>query len=160
MATADCTARREREDRTIARALRILEQRAKYSAKNGQYLLSPDQARNYLRLRLEGLEREEFWAVWLDTSCKVIEVECLFAGTLNQTAVYPREVVRRALHHNAASVLLAHNHPSGNPEPSDNDVELTGMLRNSLSLIDVRVLDHIIIAAPAWPTSLVERGLM
>lgn len=159
MATADCTARREREDRTIARALRILEKRARYDAKR-PYVLHPSDARKYLRLRLDGLEREEFWCIWLDARNAVIETECMFVGTLTQTSVYPREVVKRALQLNAAAVMLAHNHPSGLREPSDADRRLTRGLRDALSVVDVRLLDHFIIGRAAEPLSFAERGLL
>jgi DNA repair protein RadC len=159
MATADCTARREREDRTIARALRILEKRARYDAKR-PYIQHPSDARKYLRLRLDGLDREEFWCIWLDTRRAVIEIECMFVGTLMRTSVYPREVVKRALQLNAEAVILAHNHPSGVCEPSDADRQLTGTLRNALSVVDVTLLDHFIIGRAAEPLSFAERGLL
>lgn len=159
MAAADCTARIEREDRTIARALRILEKRAKYDA-NRLQIGSPIIARTYLRFRLNDLRREEFWCVWLDAATRPIETECLFVGTLTQAAVYPREIVRRALHHNAAGVILAHNHPSGNVMPSDNDKKLTQTLQNALRLIDVEVRDHLIVGAPAEMFSFAVHGLL
>nr|WP_225433127.1 DNA repair protein RadC [Thauera sedimentorum] len=159
MATADCTARREREDRTIARALRILEKRVRYDAARPE-LTNPNAVRDYLRLRLDGLEREEFWCIWLDARNRPIKAECMFVGTLTQTSVYPREVVRRALHLNAAAVIVAHNHPSGDSDPSIADETMTRGLKQALSLVDVRLLDHFIIGKPARPTSLAERGLM
>lgn len=159
MATADCTARREREDRTIARALQILERRAKYEATR-EALDSHAAARRYLRLRLHSLEREEFWCVWLDAQHRQIETECMFVGSLTETSVYPREVVRRALHHNAAAVILAHNHPSGASDPSTADELLTRAIKDVLSLVNVRVLDHFIIGAAPLPTSFAERGLL
>lgn len=159
MATADCSARREREDRTIARALRILERRAKYDA-NREPLNSPAAVRQYLRFRLHDLDREEFWCVWLDSQHRPLEFECMFVGTLTQTSVYPREVVRRAMHHNAAAVILAHNHPSGANEPSTADELLTRALKDALRLVDVRVLDHFVVGSAPAPISFAERGLL
>lgn len=153
------TARREREDRTISRALRILERRAKYDA-TLEPLDSPATVRDYLRFKLHGLDSEEFWCVWLDAQHRPIESECMFVGSLTQTAVYPREVVRRALHHNAAAVILAHNHPSGGSEPSAADEMLTAALKAALSLVDVRVLDHFVVGCAVLPSSFAERGLL
>jgi DNA repair protein RadC len=157
MATADCTARQEREDRTIARALRILEKRKDY---NHPTMDSPQSVRAYLRLRLDRLEREEFWCVWLDAQHRVIESEQMFVGTLTVASVYPREVVKAALRHNAAAVILAHNHPSGVIEPSDADKDLTQALKKALALVDVKVLDHFIVGESASPLSFAERGLL
>lgn len=159
MATANCTAREAREDRTIARALRILERRAKYDANRAQFD-SSDATRQYLRFRLHDLDREEFWCVWLDARHRPIEVECMFVGTLTQTSVYPREIVRRAMHHNAAAVILAHNHPSGGNEPSVSDKLLTHTLKDALGLVDVRVLDHFVIGSAPVPVSFAECGLL
>ena len=159
MATIDCTARRAREDRTIERAMRILEKRVRYRDERVQ-IVSPDSARKFLRLRLHGLLREEFWCCWLDAQSKIIDVECLFVGTLTQTSVYPREVVRCALNHNASSVILAHNHPSGECFPSQADQVLTRTLKDALSLIDVKVLDHFIVGDNPIPFSFLEKGLI
>lgn len=159
MSTADCPARLAREDRTIARALRILERRVKYDAEKLP-LNSPEAAGQYLRLRLDGLEREEFWCVFLDAQHRVIDAECMFVGTLTQTSVHPREIVRAALLKNAASVIVAHNHPSGSGEPSGADVTLTATLKDALKLVDVRLLDHLIIGASIEPTSLARRGVL
>jgi DNA repair protein RadC len=108
-------------------------------------LASPGAVRDYLRLALAGLPHEAFVAVFLDSQNRAIAVEELFRGTLTQTSVYPREVVRAALRHNAAALILAHNHPSGVAEPSQADRLLTGALQRALALVDVRVLDHIIV---------------
>jgi len=123
-------------------------------------LTSPQAVRDYLRLRLQGREHEVFVAVFLDTQNRVIVLEELFRGSLKETSVYPRELVKRALHHNAASVILAHNHPSGVAEPSRADEALTRTLKEALALIDVRVLDHFIVAAGAGGVSFAERGLL
>lgn len=122
-------------------------------------LTSPQAVRDYLRLNLQGREHEVFVAVFLDTQNRVIVSEELFRGSLKETSVYPREVVKRALAHNAASVIFAHNHPSGVGEPSRADELITRTLKQALALIDVRVLDHFIVAAGGG-VSLAERGLM
>ncbi|MDR2876110.1 MAG: DNA repair protein RadC [Methylobacillus sp.] len=122
-------------------------------------LTSPQQVRDFLRLKLGGLTREVFMVLFLDAKNRVIAQEELFAGTLSHTNVYPREVVKRALHHNAAAVLLAHNHPSGEEEPSQSDKHLTQALKKALELVDVRVLDHFVIAGNAV-LSFAERGLI
>lgn len=121
-------------------------------------LSSPQAVRDYLRLRLQGLPHEIFMALFLDAQNRVIVSEELFRGTLTQTSVYPREVVKRALHHNAAAVILAHNHPSGVAEPSNADQVLTQALKSALALVDVRVLDHFIVAGSSL-VSFAERGL-
>jgi DNA repair protein RadC len=122
-------------------------------------LASPAAVRAYLRLRLQHLGHEVFWAVFLDAQNRAIAAEELFRGTLTQTSVYPREVVKRALAHNAAGVILAHNHPSGVAEPSFQDQSLTRSLAESLALVDVKVLDHFIVA-PGASLSFAERGLL
>jgi len=122
-------------------------------------LTSPAAVRSYLRLRMQHLPHEEFHCVFLDAQNRVIEAEQLFRGTLNQTSVYPREVVKRALAHNAAGVILAHNHPSGVAEPSFQDQALTRALSESLALVDCKVLDHFIVA-PGSSLSFAERGLL
>ena len=106
---------------------------------------TPDIVKDYLRLSLAHEQVEVFVALWLDAQHKLIEMQVLFRGTLSQTSVYPREVVRAALAKNAASVILAHNHPSGNTNPSQADRSLTRMLKDALALIDVSVLDHCIV---------------
>lgn len=121
---------------------------------------SPGAVRDYLRLHLAGLPHEVFYALWLDAQHRLLAAEELFRGTLTQTSVFPREVVKRALAHNAAAVILAHNHPSGVAEPSPADELLTRELRQTLALVDVRVLDHFIVAGQAQPLSFAERGLM
>ena len=140
----------------VAAALVVLEQRAKYERCS---LTSPSAVRDYLRLRLAGLEHEVFAAVLLDAQHRVIEFEELFRGTLTQTSVFPREVVKSGLRHNAAAVIFAHNHPSGVAEPSQADRILTETLKRALALVDVKVLDHFIVGG-AVATSFVERGLL
>lgn len=143
------------DDEIIGAALGILQERAKY----GPPLTSPQATKDYLKLTLGGLEHEEFWAVWLNTQHQVIEVDRLFNGTLTQTSVYPREVVRRALAVNAGAVIFAHNHPSGTADPSGADGLITQTLKQALALVDVRVLDHFIIANVNL-TSMAERGMI
>ncbi len=120
---------------------------------------STEKVRDFLRLRIGRLDHEMFVALFLDAQNPLIVDEDLFRGTLTQTSVYPREVVRRALHHNAAAVIFAHNHPSGLAEPSRADELLTRTLREALALVDVRVLDHVIVAGAA-SVSFAERGLL
>jgi DNA repair protein RadC len=122
-------------------------------------LTSPQQVRDYLCLKLGGMTREVFVVLFLDAQNRVVAQEELFAGTLTQTSVYPREVVKRALHHNAAAVIFAHNHPSGVAEPSRADEVLTKALKNALALVEVRVLDHFVIAGNV-ALSFAERGLL
>ena len=115
--------------------------------------------RAYLTLKLAREESEQFVVMFLDAQNRLIEAETMFCGTLTQASVYPREVVKRALHHNAAAVILAHNHPSGVVEPSQSDRILTDALKQSLSLVDVRVLDHFIVAGRDT-LSFAERGML
>ncbi len=128
--------------------------------RQGALFSSPGAVRDYLRLHLAGLPYEVFFAIWLDAQNRLIVAEELFRGTLTQTSVYPREVVKAALKHNAAAVLLAHNHPSGLAEPSRADELLTSELKRALALVDVRVLDHFIVAGQSPPLSFAERGLL
>jgi DNA repair protein RadC len=122
-------------------------------------LASPKAVRDYLKLTLARLPHEVFVAVFLTSQNRVIEVEEIFRGTLTQTSVYPREIVKLAIAHNAASVIFAHNHPSGEPNPSQADRALTKTLAEALALIDVRVLDHFIVA-PGASLSFAEQGML
>jgi DNA repair protein RadC len=142
-------------DQVINRALRILEARARI----GDALSSPQAVRDYLRLRLHDRDHEVFMCVYLDAQHRVLAFDELFRGTLAQTSVYPREVVKAALAHNAAAVIFAHNHPSGVAEPSRADELLTQALKQALALVDIRTLDHFVIAGPAL-VSFAERGLI
>ncbi len=121
---------------------------------------SPTRVREYLRLSLGRVEHEVFCALFLDSQNRLIAHEELFRGTLTQTSVYPREVVKHALRCNAAAVILAHNHPSGVAEASRADELLTQALKNALALVDVKVLDHLIVAGPTATVSFAERGLL
>lgn len=124
-----------------------------------ELLNSPARVRDYLKLHIGHLPHEVFMALFLDAQNRLIAVEELFRGTLTQTSVYPREVVKRSLHHNAAAVVFAHNHPSGVAEPSQADELLTRALTQALQLVDVRVLDHLIVGH-GCTTSFAERGLI
>ena len=127
--------------------------------KSGVNLSSPTTVRDFLRLSIQNRQVEVFVGLFLDAQNRVIAVEELFSGTLTQTSVFPREVVRKALHHNAAGVIFAHNHPSGVAEPSHADETLTRALKEALALIDVRVLDHFVVGRGAT-LSFAERGLL
>jgi len=143
--------------RAVERAIRALEESAVYRTES---MTCPSAAGLYLKLRLAALDHEEFHVLWLDAQHRLIVAEALFSGTLTQTSVYPREIVKAALRHNAAACILAHNHPSGIPEPSRADELLTDNLKNALALVDVRVLDHFIVAGAAEPLSFASRGLL
>lgn len=121
---------------------------------------SPGKVRDWLRLQLAHRPQEIFMALWLNAQNRLIRAEEMFTGTLTQTSVYPREVVKSALAHNAAAVILAHNHPSGISEPSQADELLTRSLKEALAMVDVRVLDHFIVAGTSTPLSFAERGLI
>jgi DNA repair protein RadC len=120
---------------------------------------TPQAVKDYLQLHLGHKKHESFAVLFLDNQHKLLALEELFRGTLAQTSVYPREVVLRALHHHAAAVVLAHNHPSGTVQPSRADEALTQALKAALALVDVRVLDHVIVA-PGLALSMVEKGLI
>ena len=143
------------DELTIKRALAILHKRIRIA----DALSSPGAVRDYLRLLLTGREHEVFVCVFLDAQNRVIACDELFRGTLTQTSVYPREVVKTSLAHNAAAVILCHNHPSGVSEPSSADRQLTRTLTEALALVDVRVLDHFIVSAGDG-LSFAERGLL
>lgn len=120
---------------------------------------TPQAVKHYLQLQLAARAHEVFAVLFLDSQHRLIALEELFRGTLTQTSVYPREVVLRALHHQAGAVVLAHNHPSGSTAPSRADEALTQTLKAALALVDVRVLDHVIVA-PGQALSMAERGLV
>ncbi|MCB1639180.1 MAG: DNA repair protein RadC [Thiothrix sp.] len=118
----------------------------------------PDLVRQYLSSRLRDLPSERFCVLFMDNRHQVIAFEELFNGTIDSASVYPREVVKRCLYHNAAAVIFAHNHPSGIPEPSQADERITRKLIDALQLIDVRVLDHFVVGDTL--VSFAERGLL
>lgn len=145
---------------TRLRCARELIERALYeNLRERPDLNSPNAMKTFLRVKLGGLAHEAFWVFWLDSQHRLLAAEELFRGTLNQTSVYPRELVRRALDHHAASVVLAHNHPSGDCTPSHADCHLTNTIKAALALIDVRVLDHLIVSDQEVK-SMAESGLM
>src|SRR5437762_4170077 len=144
------------EARTLARAARILE---RHTLQGRDAMTSPQAVRDYLRTRLACLPHEVFVCLFLDSQHRTIACEELFRGTLAQTSVYPREVVKAALAHNAAAVIFAHNHPSGVAEPSRADELLTLTLKQALALVNCKTLDHLIVAGSAT-TSFAERGLL
>lgn len=148
---------KQSENNIIKQALSILETRIKYCTEN-QAFTSPNAARDYFKLRLAEFEHEVFAAVFMDNRNRVIEYRELFRGTIDGASVYPREVLKEALELNAAAVIFAHNHPSGVAEPSHADEQITKRLKDSLALIDVRVLDHFIVGEEI--TSFAERGLL
>jgi DNA repair protein RadC len=143
------------DDTLIAEALAVLAQRIRC----GDCLASPSAVRDYLRLLLAGREHEVFVVVLLDAQNRVLSCQELFRGTLTQTSVYPREVVKVALAANAGAAIFAHNHPSGCSEPSRADELLTQTLKSALALVDVKVLDHFVVAG-ASAISFAERGLL
>lgn len=147
--------RKVTEEDILALAQNIVRSRIR----RGDALLSPKKARRFLSLHLGTLEHEEFYCIFIDNKHRVICYERLFRGTLNHAAVYPREVAKRALHHNAAGVIFVHNHPSGIAEPSQADRNLTAQLKNALSLIEVRTLDHFVIGGNTL-VSFAERGML
>jgi DNA repair protein RadC len=130
-----------------------------HRVRRGTQLSSPKVTRDYLSLKLGTLEREVFAVIFLDKRHRLISYQEMFQGTIDGASVHPREVVKEALKQNAAAVILAHPHPSGIAEPSQADELITTRLRDALSLIDVRVLDHIIVAG-GDTTSFAERGLL
>lgn len=140
-------------------ALELARRALKEELSSRDALSSPRAVRDYLRLALAGREHEVFVALLLDAQHRVTASEELFRGTLTQTSVYPREVVKCALRHNAAAVIFAHNHPSGVAEPSHADEILTRSLKAALALVDIQVLDHFIVAG-ARTMSFAERGLL
>jgi DNA repair protein RadC len=157
MAAAVSTVRARRGDAIIRQALAILERRLR---RPGEPLGSPRAVRDYLKMRLAEMEREAFAVLFLDGQNRLLECAVLFYGTLSQTSVHPREVVKLALAYNAAGVIFAHNHPSGVAEPSWSDEALTQALKAALALVDVKLLDHFIVAGVAEPLSFAERGLL
>ncbi|OGB00765.1 MAG: DNA repair protein [Burkholderiales bacterium RIFCSPHIGHO2_12_FULL_69_20] len=144
-----------RADEVLHQARRVLSQRVR----RGATMSSPQAVKDYLRLEIGALEHEVFCVLFLDTQHRIIALQQMFRGTVTQTTVYPREVVKAALGCNAAAVLLAHNHPSGSVEPSRADEFLTQTLKAALALVDVRVLDHLVVAG-ADVSSMAESGLI
>jgi DNA repair protein RadC len=147
---------KQHDDEIIAKALVILESRMRTP---GQTFDAPDAVKAFLSLAIGDKPHEVFGVLFLDVHNRLLAFEEMFQGTLTQTSVYPREVVLRALHHQASAVVLSHNHPSGALEPSRADELLTQTLKTTLALIDVRVLDHIIVSHGS-ALSMAERGIL
>ncbi|WP_336708609.1 MULTISPECIES: RadC family protein [unclassified Cedecea] len=143
------------EQRVIRRALRLLE---KYQRQPGEQFLSTCFTKTWLQLQLAHQEREVFIVMYLDNQHRLLEREILFTGTLSHIEVHPREVVKSALRHNAAAVILAHNHPSGSAEISQQDKHITQRIVKALALVDVRVLDHLVVGNDV--VSFAELGLL
>jgi DNA repair protein RadC len=142
------------DQQTVRTALTLLERQLR---EPGASFTSSHAVRDWLRLQLATLEREEFTALFLDNQHRLIAHETLFTGTINHTQVHPREVVKAALKHNAAAILVAHCHPSGLAEPSDADRRITERLKQVLDLVDIRLLDHLVVGGMDI-TSFAERG--
>lgn len=128
--------------RTVKRALNLLD---RHLREPGVAFTSTQAARDWLRLKMAGLEREEFMVLYLNQQNQLIAHETLFTGSISSTEVHPREVIKRALYFNAAAVVLAHNHPSGDVTPSEADKAITQRLVQALTLVDIRVPDHLIV---------------
>ena len=143
----------------LAAVLEVARRFLREELRAGSALASPAAVRDYLRLALGAREHEVFVALLLDAQHRVLRIEELFRGTLTQTSVYPREVVKAALAGNAAAVIFAHNHPSGVAQPSQADELLTRQLKEALSLVDIKVLDHFVVAGNQC-LSFAERGLL
>ena len=144
---------------TLSAAVEVVRRSLIEQAATGDALTSPQAVRDYLRLTLRARPYEVFVGIFLDSQNRLLAFEEMFRGTLAQTSVYPREVVKAALARNAAAVIFAHNHPSGVPEPSQPDEMVTRRLKQALDLVDIRVLDHVVIGG-ADAVSFSERGLL
>lgn len=142
------------EQQTIREALALLERQLR---EPGASFTSSNAVRDWLRLQLASLEREEFTVLFLDNQHRLIAHETLFRGTINSMTVYPREVVKAGLKHNAAAAVLAHNHPSGYAEPSSADRQMTVRLQKALELVDIRLLDHLVVGSTEM-VSFAEKG--
>ena len=142
--------------RTVKRALTLLD---RHLRETGVAFTSTQAASDWLKLKMAGLEREEFMVMYLNQQNQLIAYETLFAGSISSTEVHPREVVKRALYFNAAAVILAHNHPSGNIIPSQADKTITQRLVKALHLVDIRVPDHLIVGGTQI-LSFAEHGLL
>lgn len=144
---------------SVDQILSVARQAIDQKYQRGALFDAPDVVKNYLTTKLAGFEHEVFAALFLDSKHRLLEYVELFRGTIDQASVYPREVVKEALRVNAAAVIFSHNHPSGNPEPSQADKVLTQRLKEGLTLVEVRTLDHIIVGGEAT-ISFAEQGLL
>jgi DNA repair protein RadC len=147
---------KHRDDLLILQAISVLEQRM---FKRGPYLERPQDVRHYLRLQLAGETQEVFSVLFLDSRHRVVAYEPLFYGTIDSVSVYPRRILQRALEHHCAAIIAAHNHPSGDTNPSQSDKEITKVLKGLLPMMNVRLLDHFIIGE-GEPYSFAEAGLI
>jgi len=127
--------------------------------KNRPHITNPSDIYNYLRHTLQGKKKEQFNVMYLNSRNEITNDEVLFNGTVNQAAVFPREIMKSAIKYDASGIIIAHNHPSGNPEPSQSDIKITDQIDNASKLLDITLLDHIIIAGDKY-TSFVERRLL
>ena len=144
------------QESVITEALNLIHERA---TNEDEYITSPSHTFDYFQLFYAGKqEREHFALMLLDSQHKVMDCSVLFSGTIDGAAIYPREVARVALHANAAAVILAHNHPSGQPVPSAADKRITARIKDALALLDIRVLDHIIVGDSCY--SFAQEGLL
>ncbi|TBL64583.1 RadC family protein [Hafnia paralvei] len=142
------------DQHTIRKALTLLERQLR---EPGASFTSTTAVRDWLRLHMAGLEREAFVVLFLDNQNRFITHETLFTGTINHTQIYPREVVKSCLKHNAAAIIVAHNHPSHEAEPSHADRQITARLKQALDLVEIRLLDHLVIGGMEV-VSFTERG--
>ncbi|MHC8334113.1 RadC family protein [Pseudomonas sp. LB3P25] len=147
---------KQQDDLLIMQAISVLEQRM---FKRGPYLERPQDVSQYLRLQLAGETQEVFSALFLDSRHRVVAYEPLFYGTIDSVSVYPRRILQRALEHQCAAIIFAHNHPSGHTNPSQSDKEITKVLKDLLPKINVRLLDHFIIGE-GEPYSFAEAGFI
>jgi DNA repair protein RadC len=147
------------QEARLAAVVELARRALRETLARGSALSSPQAVRDYLRLKIQTREHEVFVGVFLDAQNRVLAVEEMFRGTLTQTSVFPREIVKRALFHNAAAIIFAHNHPSGVAEPSRADEALTQTLKHTLALVDVKVLDHFVVGGDS-AMSFAERGLL
>ena len=144
---------------TADEIIRMATQLTKKRFRKGKAIRNPQDTRNFLQLKMAHLEHEQFSAIYLDNRHRVLAYKELFRGTIDGASVYPREIVKEALKLNAAAVILAHNHPSGVPTPSQADKQITLRSKNALALLDIRVLDHLIIGGNRI-VSMAEEGLV
>ena len=147
----------DNSDDLIKAAIAVLEERVRYKVED--VIARPEDVRNLIKLKLSGLEHEEFHVIWLTTQNQVIEIQKVFRGTISQASVYPRELAKEGLKRNAACCILVHNHPSGLVEPSSADINLTNELKKTMNLVDIRIVDHFIVAG-AELYSFAEKGLL
>ncbi|MBT4837054.1 MAG: DNA repair protein RadC [Methylococcales bacterium] len=137
--------------------LEIIQRYLNENISNKHFLSSPDETRSFLIAKLKGAQKEIFGCLFLDNKNHIISFEELFHGTINETKIYPRELIKRAFYNNAAACIFVHNHPSGNPTPSQEDIDITQKLRKTFSIFDIRILDHFIIS-DTQAVSLAELG--